>query len=152
MVRIWSVVMLSALVAGALGAQTRDQTKAFVKQAVEFAKKHPKANFLKEVSTDEGRFHFSKGRNHDLYIFVYDTKGRVLAHGARRELVGLDRWNARDPNGLPWVQERTRLATEHGSGWTEYKELNPSQKNKVMKKASWVELCNGMIIGAGSYE
>jgi len=144
--------MLSALVAGSLNAQTRDEAKAFVKQAVEFAKKHPRGRFLEEVSSDKGQFHFQKGRNNDLYIFVYDLKGKVLAHGARHELVGLIRWTSKDPDGKPWVQDWTRMIKEKGSGWIEYKQLNPAQKNKVMKKISWVELCNGMAIGSGIYE
>lgn len=133
-------------------AQTRDQAKAFVRQAVEFAKKQPREKFLEEVSGVKGQFHFTKGQNNDLYIFVYDLEGKVLAHGVRRELVGINRWTAKDPDGKPWIQDWTKLVKEKGSGWIEYKELNPAQGNKVMKKASWVELVNGMVVGAGIYE
>ncbi len=135
-----------------LAAQTREQAKAFVKQAVDFAKKNPREAFLEEVTSPKGRFHFVAGKNNDLYIFVYDLEGKVLAHGVRRELVGINRWNAKDPDGKPWIQDWTKLVKEKGSGWIEYKELNPAQGNKVMKKASWVELTNGMVIGAGVYE
>jgi Cache domain len=100
----------------------------------------------------QGQFHFNKGQNNDLYIFVYDLEGKVLAHGVRRELVGLNRWTAKDPDGKPWIQDWTKLVKEKGSGWIEYKELNPSQGNKAMKKASYVELSDGMVIGAGIYE
>lgn len=143
---------LAAVVAMPLASQTRDQAKALVKQAVEFAKKNPKEAFLEEVSGPKGQFHFRKGQNNDLYIFVYDLEGKVLAHGVRRELVGLVRWTAKDPDGKTWIQDWTRLVKEKGSGWIEYKELNPAQGNRVMKKASWVELHNGMVIGAGIYE
>ena len=148
----WAFLTLAALMAFPLAAQSRDQAKAFVKQAVEFAKKTPKEKFLEEVSGVKGQFHFTKGQNNDLYIFVYDLEGKVLAHGVRRELVGVNRWGAKDPDGKPWIQDWTKLAKEKGSGWIEYKELNPAQGNKVMKKASWVELQNGMVIGAGIYE
>jgi cytochrome c len=150
--KIWMHLTLAALVAVPLAAQSRDQAKAFVKQAVEFAKKNPKEKFLEEVSGPKGQFHFVKGQNHDLYIFVYDTEGKVLAHGVRRELVGINRWASKDPDGKPWIQDWTKLVKEKGSGWLEYKELNPAQNNKVMKKASFVELFNGMVIGAGIYE
>ena len=148
----WTALTLATLVALPLAAQTRDQAKAFVKQAVDFAKKNPKEKFLEEVSGVKGQFHFNKGQNFDLYIFVYDQEGKVLAHGARRELVGQVRWTAKDPDGKPWIQDWTKLVKEKGSGWIEYKELNPAQNNKVMRKASFVELHNGMIIGAGIYE
>ncbi|MDR3684806.1 MAG: cache domain-containing protein, partial [Geothrix sp.] len=136
--RTWEALALVALVAFPLAAQTRDQAKAFVKQAVAFAKKNPKAAFLEEVSGPKGQFHFTKGQNSDLYIFVYDTEGKVLAHGVRRELVGVNRWASKDPDGKPWIQDWTKLVKEKGSGWIEYKELNPAQGNKVMKKASYV--------------
>jgi signal transduction histidine kinase len=150
--RVWSFLALSALAAGSLPAQTREQAKAFVKQAVEYAKAHPQRKFLEEVTNQGGRFHFRHGQNYDLYIFVYDTHGKVLAHGARRELVGLERWTSRDARGRFWVQEWTNLALVQGSGWTEYMELNPALGNKVMKKSSWVELHKGMVIGSGIYE
>jgi len=150
--KTWAVVTLAVVVALPLAAQTRDQAKAFVNMAMEFAKKHPKEKFLEEVSGAKGSFHFTKGQNSDLYIFVYDLKGKVLAHGARRELVGINRWASKDPDGKPWIQDWTKLVKEKGSGWIEYKELNPAQNNKVMKKASFVELFNGMVIGAGIYE
>jgi signal transduction histidine kinase len=148
----WAFLTLAACVAFPLAAQTRDQAKAFVKQAVDFAKKNPKEKFLEEVSGVKGQFHFNKGQNNDLYIFVYDLEGKVLAHGVRRELVGVNRWGAKDPDGKPWIQDWTKLAKEKGNGWIEYKELNPAQNNKVMKKASFVELFNGMVVGAGIYE
>ena len=44
--KTWAILTLAALVAFPLAAQTRDQAKAFVKQAVEFAKKNPKEKFL----------------------------------------------------------------------------------------------------------
>ena len=147
-----AVLTLATLVAFPVVAQTRDQAKAFVKQAVDFAKKNPKEKFLEEVSSPKGQFHFNKGQNNDLYIFVYDVEGKVMAHGVRRELVGVNRWASKDPDGKPWIQDWTALVKEKGNGWIEYKELNPAQNNKVMKKASFVELFNGMVIGAGIYE
>ncbi len=148
----WAALTLATMVAFPLVAQTRDQAKAFVKQAVEFAKKNPKEKFTEEVSGPKGQFHFNKGQNNDLYIFVYDLEGKVVAHGVRRELVGVNRWASKDPDGKAWIQDWTKLVKEKGNGWIEYKELNPAQGNKVMKKASFVELFNGMVIGAGIYE
>jgi signal transduction histidine kinase len=150
--KAWIVLTLAALVAIPVVAQTRDQAKAFVKQSVDFAKKNPKDKFTEEVNSTKGQFHFNKGQNNDLYIFVYDLEGKVVAHGVRRELVGVNRWASKDPDGKPWIQDWTKLVNEKGSGWIEYKELNPAQGNKIMKKASYVELFNGMVIGAGIYE
>jgi hypothetical protein len=152
MIKILKFPLLTLLVAMPMTAQTRDQAKTFVKQAVEFAKKNPKDKFLEEVTGPKGQFHFNKGQNNDLYIFVYDLEGKVIGHGVRRELVGVNRWASKDPDGKAWIQDWTKLVKEKGAGWIEYKELNPAQGNKIMRKASWVELQNGMVIGAGIYE
>jgi cytochrome c len=150
--RILVTLLVAGTVSLSLAAQTRDQAKAFVKQAVDFAKKNPRDKFLEEVSGVKGQFHFLAGKNNDLYIFVYDLEGKVLAHGVRRELIGANRWASKDPDGKPWIQDWTKMVKEKGSGWIEYKELNPAAGNKVQRKASWVELHDGMVIGAGIYE
>lgn len=141
----------TVLLAAPLLGQSRSQVQAYVKEAVAFAQTHSREVFLREVTELTGRFHFHAGKEHGLYLFVYDLKGTVLAHGARPELVGIDRWEAWDPDGKPWVQERTRLVQEKGHGWIEYRESNPAAHNRYMKKQSWVELWDGMVIGAGTY-
>lgn len=149
-----NLLLQAALICGIAGpafAQTKDQAQAFVKQAVAFAKKNGKDKLLEEVRMGSGQFHFQKGKNNDLYIFVYDLEGKVVAHGVRAELTGVNRWSAKDPDGRPWIQEWTKLVKEKGSGWQEYKELNPSQGNKIMKKVSFVELFDGVVIGCGVY-
>jgi len=151
--RLLTIPVLLALAVPAFAqTPTRDDAKHLVKDAVAFLKKNGKEKFCQEVTGPKGQFHFTAGTKKGLYIFVYDEKGVVVAHGVRAELVGKNRWTSKDPDGKPWIQDWTKLAKEKGSGWIEYKELNPAQGNKVMKKASWVELQNGMVIGAGIYE
>ena len=60
--KTWAALALAALVVIPLAAQTRDQAKAFVKQAVGFAKKNPREKFLEEVTGVKGQFHFNKGQ------------------------------------------------------------------------------------------
>ena len=145
--KTWIILAASALAAASLAAQTRDQAKSFVKQAVDMDVAAAKGKLLYRRATQPALDGPTKGT-----LFVYDLEGKVLAHGVRRELVGVARWTAKDPDGKPWIQDWTKLVKEKGNGWIEYKELNPAQNNKVMKKASFVELFNGMVIGAGIYE
>jgi cytochrome c len=130
---------------------TKNDAEAFVKQAVAYVKTNGRVKFLREVQIRNGVFHFKPGSNKDLYIFAYDEKGVVLAHGARIELVGKNRWNDREADGRHWVREWTDLVRRHGRGWIAYKEFNPSDKNKVMDKLSFVELVDGMVVGCGIY-
>jgi cytochrome c len=138
-------------VATAAEAPTKEDAKALVNQAVAYAKANGREKFFNEVRNPNGLFHFKAGTKKDLYIFVYDEKGVVLAHGVRLELTGKNRWNDKDPDGKYWIRDWTELVHKKGSGWINYKEYNPSDKNKIMDKVSFVELVDGMVIGCGIY-
>ena len=151
--RLLTLPVLALMAMPALAqTATRDDAKAHVKEAVQFLVKNGREKFLNEVTMPKGLFHFQQGQKKDLYIFVYDEKGTVLAHGVRLELVGKNRWESKDPDGKPWIQEWTDLVHKQTSGWIEYKELNPAAGNKVMKKASFVQLKDHLVIGCGIYQ
>ena len=130
---------------------TREDAKALVKSAIQFLASQGREKFIAAVASPKGQFHFQAGQKKDLYIFVYDEKGTVIAHGVRLDLMGKNRWESKDPDGKPWIQDWTRLVQEKGSGWIEYKELNPTIANKVMNKASFVELKDHLVVGCGIY-
>ena len=146
------IVLAALALPGSAQTATREDAKALVKEAVTFLVKNGREKFVAEVASPKGAFHFQPGTKKDLYIFVYDEKGVVLAHGVRLDLLGKNRWESKDPDGKPWIQDWTKLVQEKGSGWIEYKELNPAAGNKVMKKASFVELKDHMVIGCGIYQ
>jgi signal transduction histidine kinase len=152
-----SILMMVGIMVFAFGlvsasdAPTKDDAKALVKEAVKFAKANGKEKFFDEVRNPKGKFHFQEGTKKGLYIFVYDEKGVVLAHGVRLELTGKNRWNDKDPDGKYWIREWTELVQKSGSGWIKYKEFNPAAGNKIMDKWSFVELVDGMVIGCGVY-
>ena len=152
--RLLTIPVLLALAVPAFAqTPTRDDAKHLVKDAVAFLKKNGKEKFCQEVTGPKGQFHFTAGTKKGLYIFVYDEKGVVVAHGVRAELVGKNRWTSKDPDGKPWIQDWTKLvqtAKDH-SGWIEYKELNPAANNAIQKKASFVELKDGLVVGCGIY-
>jgi len=135
----------------AADAPTKNDAQAFVKQAVAYAHENGRNKFLNEVRNPNGQFHFQEAKNKGLYIFVYDEKGVVVAHGVRLELTGRNRWNDQDPDGKYWIREWTDLVHKIGSGWIAYKEYNPADKNKIMDKLSYVALYDGMVIGCGIY-
>ncbi len=151
LVLAFCLMLCSVAVSIAADLPTKNDAKALVKEAVKFAKENGREKFFNEVRTPNGKFHFKEGTKKGLYIFVYDEKGIVLAHGVRLELTGKNRWNDKDPDGKPWIQEWTTLVHKSGSGWISYKEFNPADKNKIMDKSSFVELVDGMVIGCGIY-
>jgi len=151
LIMLFTLLVFTASAALANEAPTKADAKALVKQAVNFYKANGKEKFFGEVRGSTGKFHFQEGTKKGLYIFVYDEKGTVLAHGVRLELTGKNRWNDKDPDGKHWIRDWTELVQKSGSGWITYKEYNPADKNKILDKTSYVELVDGMVIGCGIY-
>lgn len=129
-----------------LQADEKAEAEAMVKAAIAFAKEKGREAALREVSNPKGAF--KKG---ELYVFVYDLEGKVLAHGGDVRRVGTNQFNGKDPDGKFYVKERIELAKTKGKGWQDYKFLNPVD-GKVEAKTSYIELHDGMIFGCGVYK
>ncbi len=147
--RLLSALLLPAL-CWTLAAQdaTPAEAEALVKEAIAFAKANGKEAAFKEITRVGGRFHKHGG---ELYVFVYDMDGKVLAHGQGAAKVGVNQFKAKDPDGREFVKERIALAKAKGKGWHDYKYLNPKTGVKE-PKTSYIEVWNGCIFGAGIYK
>jgi signal transduction histidine kinase len=146
------IVALSLVccLAGSLAAQDQKAAaQALVKEAIAFEKAHGREALLKETNYGTGRFHVKNGS--DLYIFIYDLKGTCLAIGFQSQLVGVNRWNVRDPDGKLFLQDIIQTGQIKGGGWVDYKYPNP-KTGKVEAKTSYVEAVDGMVIGCGIYK
>ena len=133
-------------------AQSTNATKAeaLVKQAVAFAKANGVDKLLQETNNGSGKFHVAVGS--DLYIFIYDQQGVVKAIGYNTgALVGKNRIDMKDPDGVMVIQGLLKLANTKGKGWFDYKYPDPTD-NKVKGKSSYVELYEGLVIGSGIYK
>ena len=134
----------------ALAAQeaTPAETEGLVKEAIAFAKANGREAAFKEITRIGGRFHKHGG---ELYVFVYDMDGKVLAHGQGASKVGVNQMKAKDPDGVAFVEDRIKLAKTKGKGWHDYKYLNPKDGKKE-PKTSYIEVWDGLIFGAGIYK
>lgn len=147
--RAFAPLLLSTLCL-VLSAQaiTPAETTALVKEAITFAKASGKEAAFKEITKIGGRFHKHGG---ELYVFVYDMDGRVVAHGQGAAKVGVNQANAKDPEGREYIKERLALAKSKGKGWHDYIYLNPvTQKREP--KTSYIEVHENLIFGAGIYK
>ena len=99
-----------------------------------------------EVGSKLGRF-----RDRDLYIAIYDTNGRNVAHGANPKLIGKNLIDVTDPDGRPYVRERVEIARNASKGWQDYKFTNPVTK-QVEPKTMYVERHEDLIVGCGIYK
>lgn len=127
----------------------RPKAEAMVKEGIAFLKANGKEAFFAEIQKASGRFHVKPGST--LYLFVYDFKGVVLAHGARPNLVGMNRWNVKDPDGVFNVQEIVKTGQKKGGGWADMKVENPDT-HKVEQKTSFCLAEGELVVGCGIYK
>ena len=85
----------------------------------------------------------------DLYVAVLDHKGVVHAN-ANPKLIGLNLWDAVDPDGVKFTQEIVKVGDASGTGWVSYKFTNPATK-KIEPKKTWVHRVGDFIVLCGAY-
>ncbi len=83
----------------------------------------------------------------DLYLVVYDLKGKCLAHGQNPTQVGKDLINLKDPDGKEFVKERVTLAASKGKFWQDYKFTDPLTKTIQPKKMYCDKVYNVVVCG-----
>jgi len=132
----------AALAAGA----TKDDAVAMVRKAVAAIKTEGGEKAYAEISDPKGPF-----INHDLYIMVYRVDGVVLAHGADKKLVGVNRLHDKDVDCKEFVKERVELAKTEPSFWQSYKYLNPVTKT-IEPKQMYYERLNDTVVCGGIYQ
>jgi signal transduction histidine kinase len=76
----------------------------------------------------------------------------VKAIGFNTEaLVGVNRIDLKDPDGVMFIREIIEVAQTKGKGWVDYKYPNPIT-NAIDQKTSYLEFYEDMIIGSGVYK
>lgn len=119
------------------------EAESMVKRGIAYIKANGKDKALSEFSNQKGQF--VKG---ELYIYVVDQKGIVIAHGTTPKLIGKNFFDLKDANGKLFIQEIMRVAKS--GGWVEYKWNNPVSK-KIENKFAYVETIGGMFVICGVY-
>jgi cytochrome c len=138
-----------ALLAPAALAEDRASTKEaemLVHKAVGYLKQNGKEKTFPVFSDPKGPFTYR-----DLYIFVIDFKGTVLAHGTKKELIGKNDWERKDKTGKLFTQAMIQIAKTQGSGWEEYQFENPAS-GKLETKVAYVERVDDFFVGCGAFK
>ena len=84
------------------------------------------------------------------YMFVADESGRLIAHGASQDLVGVPLVDVIGANGYPSGRIVADDADEDGE-WSVYTFFNPAT-GRSQTKHSWLVKNDGLIFGSGWYE
>jgi cytochrome c len=128
-----------------LGRSSSD-AKDWVAKAIAYYKANGKAKALAEFSNPEGLFN-----EDEMYIFVMNLKGTVLAHGADEKYIGHDFTDIMDYNGKRYFRDVVESANSQGSGVVEYSWLNPLNKT-VEPKNVYFQRADDLIICSGVYQ
>lgn len=149
---ISTLVLLTAGSAFAAGERaTKDEAVTFVNKAVAYLKANGEAKAFEAFSkskAENGEF-----LDRDLYVFVYDTSGKMhaIGNGNAKKMVGKELIDFRDANGVYLVKgliAATENATKKGS--FNYHFPNPVTKN-VEAKTGYCERVTDKLICSGFY-
>ena len=128
----------------AIMAATPEDAKQLLNEAFAFHKANGKDKTFTEINNPNGKF--SRG---ELYIFVYDSNGLVVAHGDDFKNIGLDIMTSKDENGKYFGREIMKIGDSGGS--VDYVWPNPLT-GKIQKKTTYVILVDGFRYGCGIYK
>ena len=123
-----------------------EDAKRWVEKAVAFYKASGKRIALAEYTNPNGQF-----VQDEMYIYVLNRKGTMLAHGVNEKFVGEDFWGIKDYDDKHFIKEIVDKAHIEGSGWVEYLWHNPVTK-EVLPKTVYFEKVDALIICSGVYK
>lgn len=125
----------------ACAVATMDAAKALVLKAVKHLQQRgPHAAFPDFMNPTAG---FMDG---DLYVWVIDMNGTMVANGRYRQYVGSTMGRGPGSLGLA-VLARARKT---GSGWVEYRWYSPCS-GRLERKVAFFKRSGGYVVGAGAY-
>jgi polar amino acid transport system substrate-binding protein len=124
----------------------RNELVSYVNEALQFAKENGMQKSLEVFNDPTGNF-TRDGR----YVFAYDYEGRTLALPYQPGLIGTNRLDARDLNGVYFLQQAIDMA-RLGNGFHYYIYPDPSRNMTPALKLSYVANVDGTwFLGSGIY-
>lgn len=145
-----AIIVVGLLVFGIAyaGMGTAKEAMALADKAVAYYVANGKVKAFAEFNNKNGQF-----INKDLYIFVLDWNGTILAHGATERLINQATASLKDSDGKYFMKDMVKVAQTSGTGWVDYKWTNPVTK-KIEQKSSYVKRIGSenLLIGCGIYK
>ena len=125
---------------------TADEAKALCEKAVAYLKQAGPDKAFPVFNDQHGPF-----VDRDLYVFVRSMDGNTVAHGANEHMIGHTSLSLRDADGKLYNKEMIDLAATAGSGWVDYRWVDPVDK-KIEQKSSFIERAGDYVVGVGFYK
>ncbi|MCX5845874.1 MAG: cache domain-containing protein [Deltaproteobacteria bacterium] len=126
--------------------RSQEEAKAWVQKALAFYKKAGKAIAMAEFTNPKGPF-----IEEDMYVFVLNLKGTMLAHGVNEKYIGQDFIDVKDSDGRSFIREIVEVGNTKGSGFVDYKWYNPVTKEDLVKHV-YFEKVDDVLICSGVYK
>jgi cytochrome c len=139
---VLGTALLLAPMAHAAGQATPDEAKAMAVKAAEYLKSVGPDKAFPNFDAKEGSWH-----DRDLYVYVLDNNGVMLAHGSNPGLIGKTVLDVKDVDGKPMTRET--LAVKE-AGWVNFKWQNPLSK-AVEPKVVYVVRVGDYFVEVGAY-
>jgi cytochrome c len=141
-----AAILASPILVYASDHGTADEAKALCEKAVAYLQANGPDKAFAAFDDPHGQF-----IDRDLYVFVRSLDGNTVAHGANAHMIGHTNLSLRDADGKLYNQEMIDLATAKGSGWVDYRWVDPADK-KIEQKSSFIERAGDFVIGVGFYK
>jgi len=129
-----------------MSKRVEEDAKKWVDKAVDFYKASGKRIALAEYTNPNGQF-----VQDEMYIYVLNRKGTMLAHGVNERFVGEEFIDIKDYDGKSFIREIVDTANKEGNGWVEYLWYNPVTK-ELLPKSVYFEKVDDLIICSGVYK
>ena len=126
-------------------SNSRNQAQEWVENAKNFYRSAGRKLALAEFSDPNGMF--VRG---EMYIFVLDSQGTMLAHGINNKFIGENLMEIKDSDGKFFIREIIDSADIDRSGWVEYKWFNPETKEWI-PKITYFEVVDELILCSAVY-
>ena len=125
--------------------KSQQKAKNWVSKAIAFYKASGKEIALAEFTNPKGPF-----VQDEMYIFVLDPKGIMIAHGVNEKYEGKNFIDIKDSTGKSFIQEIINAANVNGNGWIDYQWYNPVTK-ETKNKSVYFERVDDLIFCSGIY-
>jgi signal transduction histidine kinase len=125
--------------------KSKEKAKEWVANAITFYKASGKEIALAEFTNPNGPF-----VKDEMYIFVLDSQGNMVAHGVNEKYADKSFLDLKDSTGKSFIREIVDGANTKGSGWVDYQWYNPVTK-QTKPKSLYFEKIDDLIICSGIY-
>lgn len=142
---LFMCLVFGSFVYAATEGGTAEEAKALVDKAVALIEENGQEKAFQAFNDTKGAF-VSK----DLYIFVVDMSGTILAHGAKADLIGKNLMELKDPDGKLIIKDMIEMSKTNDEGWVDYKWENPATKS-IGNKSTYFRKVGETLVCCGFY-